>query len=304
MPDLRPGAGECWPLSVLLGSSAQAPAGAQAPAQAPARSRELRPQAMGRPPWVPQTMDQNEKLVGARVPPHFLSLCFFPPCAISGYERGDPTAGIFEGTALTALILHLCCGLGWCVSLFAWQPDPNNIQGDGTQRTVENDCLAGWFLGFHTIAFWETGDFCCTPDDQCTWGSGEALQALVARVLPTLCGCPPLDLCYVMCAWQPKQANFARSTRNHGGGAPGTGGMPVQASGPYLRLQEVQPVLYPLMQGQLVAAAAPSAPPLAVAPGQVVFEPEQPEPAQGQVANRADETPQGTNGGAGGDDGQ
>jgi len=40
-------------------------------------------------------------------------------------------------------LLEICC-LGWIVSLCSWQPDPQNIKGDGTQRTVENKCLAGF----------------------------------------------------------------------------------------------------------------------------------------------------------------
>jgi len=183
------------------------------------------------PNWMPQTVDQNGKTVGARMPPSFCARCWAPPCAISGYETGDPTLGMFEGKALAALILEILCCMGCVVSLCCWTPDPENITGDGTQRTVENKCLAGCCLGFLAIAFWENGDFCCGPDGGCTWCTEESLKGCLAHWIPALIGFPSLDCCYVMCMWQPLSMFFKRDLSNHGGGKdPGAVGLPVQTA--------------------------------------------------------------------------
>jgi len=179
--------------------------------------------------WMPQTVDQHGRALGARVPPSFWAKCCYPPCAISGYEHGDPTLGIFEGTALLALLLHIFCLMGCCVSLCCWQPNPTNIKGDGTQRTVQQRCLAGFCLGFLAISFWENGDFVCGPDG-CTWCTTEAMKGCFAHFLPGFLGIPPLDCCYVMCFWEPDSRFFRRSLGNHGGGA-FVVGAPVQTAG-------------------------------------------------------------------------
>ncbi|CAK0865545.1 unnamed protein product [Prorocentrum cordatum] len=171
------------------------------------------------PGWMPQTADQNGKAVGARVPPSFCAKVCYPPCAMSGYEHGDPTLGIFEGKALCALILELLCCMGCVVSLCFWQPDPENIKGDGTQRTVEQKCLAGFCVGFVAISFWENGDFCCGPDGECTWCTEESVKGCLFHFIPGLVSLPPLDCCYVMCCWEPNGRFFRRSLGNHGGGA-------------------------------------------------------------------------------------
>lgn len=179
-------------------------------------------------PFVPQTTSSDGKAVGARVPPSTASLIFYGPCAISGYETGDPTEGCCQGSAIPALFLHIVCCLAMPIyTLFVWKPDPANIRGDGTQRTVNDRCCAGFWLGFLAVAFWENGDLCCTPDGQCTWVSP---GALIATIVHFLLGC---DSCFVCCCWTPDPMNFKRSTLNHGGGAPLVGA-PVQAENVYV----------------------------------------------------------------------
>jgi len=220
------------------------------------------------PNFVPQTMDQDGKLVGARVPPSFWAKCCFPPCAISGYETGDPTAGMCSGMALWAFILEIFCCMGCVVSLCCWSPDPQNITGDGSQRTVEDKCMAGCCVGFLAIAFWENGDFCCGPDGSCTWCTEEALKGCLARWIPELVGLPPLDCCYVMCIWKPEQSRrlFRRDLSNHGGGQPAPVGAPVQTAAgnlPYFQVapppqapQVVGQVQQPVVVGAVVAQPA------------------------------------------------
>ncbi|CAK0897732.1 unnamed protein product [Prorocentrum cordatum] len=194
-------------------------------------AQPMMPGAMTQVPrgWMPQTADQSGTAVGARVPPSFWARCCYAPCAISGYEHGDPTLGIFEGQALCALILDLLCCMGCVVSQFCWRPDPRNIRGDGTQRTVEQKCLAGFCVGFLAIAFWENGDFCCGPDGRCAWCTSEAVKGCMAHFLPQIVGLPSLDCCYVMCFWEPDGRFFRRSLDNHGGGA-AVVGAPVQTA--------------------------------------------------------------------------
>ncbi|CAE8585842.1 unnamed protein product [Polarella glacialis] len=100
------------------------------------------------------------KKLGARRPPSCLAKFCFPACAISGNEHGYLTEGIGQGTAFKALLLSFC-GLGWIVSLFCWQPDPEKIQGDGTQRTIKNRRLATCLMpSWSVVAFWQSGDAC------------------------------------------------------------------------------------------------------------------------------------------------
>jgi hypothetical protein len=218
------------------------------------------------PDWMPQTVDQNGKTVGARSPPSFIAKCCFPPCAISGYETGDPTAGMLEGKALWAFILEILCCMGCVVSLCMWTPDPENIKGDGTQRTIQNKCLAGFCVGFGAIAFWESGDLCCGPDGDCTWCKEEALKGCMAHFIPPFVGLPSLDCCYVMCMWQADKGRrfFRRDLSNHGGGKdPAMVGCPVQTAPGNLAYFQVPPVAPPQ---QVIGQAVPAQPVM----GQVV----------------------------------
>lgn len=208
------------------------------------------------PGWMPQTADHSGKAVGARVPPSFWAKCCYPACAISGYEHGDPTLGIFEGKALLALVLELLCCLGCVVSLCCWQPDPENIRGDGTQRTVEQKCLAGFCVGFLAISFWESGDFCCGPDGNCTWCTEEAVKGCMFHFLPGFVSLPPLDCCYVMCCWEPNARFFRRSLDNHGGGAAAVGAPVQTAAGNPPLWQVAGPAPVPAVVGQVVAQPA------------------------------------------------
>lgn len=217
---------------------------------------------------VLRTADQNGNAVGARVPPSCMAKCCYPSCAISGYETGDPLSGCCQGKALCALILELLCCLGCIVSLLMWRPDPVNIRGDGTQRTVKSKCLAGCCLGFVAIAFWESGDFCCTPDGRCTWVDGDAFMGCLLTCIPPIFSCPPLDKCFVCCCWTPDPRNFKRSTLNHGGGAPLTGA-PVQMSGPHIMLKQVQPA-WGAWGAQPAVVGRPAAQPAVVVASSVV----------------------------------
>lgn len=188
---------------------------------------------------VPPTMTADCKAVGARAPPHCLSLWFAPACAISGYETGDLIDGCCEGQALTALILNVSsyvvlallllvfedqvdrwedelgvfmavCGsfLGSVYALRYWTPDPSQIRGDGTQRTVHNKWLASCCIppcaGPMVIGFWESGDMFRTADGTCTWRSGDACVGLILTCLPPWFGLPSLGPCFVCCCWFPK----------------------------------------------------------------------------------------------------
>ncbi|CAK0818564.1 unnamed protein product [Prorocentrum cordatum] len=205
------------------------------------------------PSFMPQTMDGDGKTVGARVPPSFCAKCWLPPCAISGYETGDPTAGMCSGMALWAFILEILCCMGCVVSLCCWSPDPQNITGDGSQRTVEDKCMAGFCVGFMAIAFWENGDFCCGPDGSCTWCTEETMKGCFAHWVPGFVGLPPLDCCYVMCMWDPEQSrrSFRRDLSNHGGGQPAPVDAPVQtAAGNLPYFQVAPPPQVPQVMGQ------------------------------------------------------
>ncbi|CAK0812273.1 unnamed protein product [Prorocentrum cordatum] len=185
---------------------------------------------------VPRTADVSGNAVGARVPPSCLAKCCFPSCAISGYETGDPLDGCCQGKACCALILEaaggLCC-LGCLVSLLCWRPDPANIKGDGTQRTMNNKCLAGCCLGYFAIAFWESGDFCCTPDGRCTWIDGDTFMGCILHWVPYLLGFGPLDSCYVCCCWVQQGMAWAAQ--------PAVVGQPVAAQRPVVAGAVVAP---------------------------------------------------------------
>jgi len=168
---------------------------------------------------IPMTMTSEGKAVGARKPPSKLALCCYGPCAISGYETGDPTDGMFEGFALIVFILYLLIApIGMLVACLGYTPDPANIRGDGTQRTVNNKCLAGCCVGFPAIAFWEYGDFCCTPEDGCVCMSGEAFMGCCLWFVPHALIGIGFDCCYVMCIWKENPYLFKRSLLDHGGG--------------------------------------------------------------------------------------
>jgi len=171
-------------------------------------------------PWVPQTVDGNGKTYGARMKPTCLSKFCHPPCAISGYETGDPCDGICKGQALIALLLHLfCCIGGSLYALAVWKPDPSKITGDGTQRTLNSRlCAAIGVGGPCAVAFWENGDICtgCCQGDACI--------ALIIRLFAELLSIPCADVIWVWCLWQPNEANFVRNAEMDGGGT-----APVQA---------------------------------------------------------------------------
>eukprot|EP00931_Biecheleriopsis_adriatica_P107722 TRINITY_DN82045_c0_g1_i1.p1 TRINITY_DN82045_c0_g1~~TRINITY_DN82045_c0_g1_i1.p1 ORF type:complete len:230 (+),score=30.55 TRINITY_DN82045_c0_g1_i1:40-729(+) len=208
---------------------------------------------------VPQTKRQDGTAVGARVPPHFCSLLCYAPCAISGYETGDPTDGCCQGSALLSLLLNMFVPFGCLWAPLFWKPDPHKITPDSTQRTINNKCLAGSCLGFPAIAFWEGGDFCCV-DGQCTWFQGSALKGFLLRYIPAFIGlvwiifwlsfypinavigipCLGWDLCFVCCCWTPNPMNFRRSLQNHGGGLEALAGAPVQVTEGNLPLEHVR----------------------------------------------------------------
>jgi len=175
---------------------------------------------MSTPPLqIPMTTTTDQKTIGARKPPSMLALFCFGPCAISGYETGDPTEGMCQGFALAVFVLSLLlCPIAGCVSCLCWTPDPQKITGDGTQRTVKNRCLAGFCVGFPAIAFWEYGDFCSTQEDGCVCCAGDAMIGCAAHFVGHILIGVPLDCCYVMCCWQLDARKFRRSPSNHGGG--------------------------------------------------------------------------------------
>ena len=87
-------------------------------------------------------------------------------------------------TMIAALLTYFCFCTGSLYAMFAWQPDPTQIQGDGTQRTVKNKCMAAFCLGGPcAIAFWQSGDGCT---GLCT---GDAMCALIVELLT---GCSPI----------------------------------------------------------------------------------------------------------------
>lgn len=188
-------------------------------------------------PYVPLTSDADGKAVGARVPPHLFSLCLWGPCAISGYETGDPTEGCCEGSATKWWIVFLlgcCIGCPWLAVLYAicvWRPDPSKIIGDSTQRTVNNKFLAGCCIGFPAISFWEKGDL-TKAHKECTWCSDDSWTGFLT------CFFCNFDHCFVCCFWKPDVMNFRRSKQSHGGGHELVGA-PVQVSDKNVRLGDL-----------------------------------------------------------------
>mmetsp|Transcript_24397 Transcript_24397/g.54347 ORF Transcript_24397/g.54347 Transcript_24397/m.54347 type:complete len:189 (-) Transcript_24397:72-638(-) len=166
---------------------------------------------------VPATMTPDGGQMGARMKPTCPSLFFCAPCAISGYIRGDPTDGSCEGPALTALLLNLfLCIAGSIYAVLVWKPDPSQIQGDGTQRTINNICLAVFCTsGPCIISFWKEGDFCtgCVQ--------GEACIALALNIIGPEIFAPSLGDLYTCCCWKPTHAQFKRSPDMDGGKSAG-----------------------------------------------------------------------------------
>mmetsp|Transcript_98447 Transcript_98447/g.177763 ORF Transcript_98447/g.177763 Transcript_98447/m.177763 type:complete len:188 (+) Transcript_98447:76-639(+) len=165
-------------------------------------------------PMVPPHAGPDGRSMGARQPPSCCAKCWYPACAISGYETGDPTDGCCEGKALAALFLGLC-GLGWIVSFCCWTPDPQKIRGDPTQRTVNNRCFSSFCAGGAcTISFWESGDLC---DGLCN-GDACIATALWALCLIPYVGELPFPAFYACCCWNPNVQNFKRTHEMHGTG--------------------------------------------------------------------------------------
>mmetsp|Transcript_8253 Transcript_8253/g.22702 ORF Transcript_8253/g.22702 Transcript_8253/m.22702 type:complete len:708 (-) Transcript_8253:59-2182(-) len=110
---------------------------------------------------VPAVVAPGGTWMGARKPPSACAKCCCPSCAISGYEQGDLTKGCLscEGPACHACCLQPCCFMGALYAFWCWEPRPENIKGDASQRTADllSCCLAGWCC---TVSFWEAGDMC------------------------------------------------------------------------------------------------------------------------------------------------
>jgi len=131
---------------------------------------------------------------GARLPPSRCALWLCPACAISGYETGDPLDGIWHGDAWKVLCYNAlsCCIWGSVHAALRWKANPENIQGDGTQRSVNRPCATACLVGNScTIGFWESGDLCT---GLCR---GDAKQTCI--------------LC-----WKPQAKYFRRTSEMHG----------------------------------------------------------------------------------------
>ena len=89
--------------------------------------------------------------------------CCLGPCAISGYEYGDPWEGVCQGSALMVTIIHiLSCGHLTCIyTVLFWQPTPENLKNDAEQRKVMNKCFSALCVGpSYAMGFYEYGDLC------------------------------------------------------------------------------------------------------------------------------------------------
>jgi hypothetical protein len=160
-----------------------------------------------------QDMSQDgQSVLGARMPPSCLSICCHTSCAISGYEQGDPTDGSMQGMALIVGCLNcLLWPLGSLIGLIAWKPDPSQIRGDGTQRTVNNKCCAVICMGGPcTIAYWQSGDMCTN----CC--AGDAGTACILEIIGSAIGIPHLGDAYACCCWTPNPMMFMRGEMMHG----------------------------------------------------------------------------------------
>lgn len=182
-------------------------------------------------PPVPQMMSPSGELKGARMPPTPMALCCFAPCAISGYENGDLTEGSMSGSALIPCICYFFyCLVGLpCISgiyaMLAWKPDPKNIKGDGTMRTMNNRVLAVCCVGGPcAIAFWQNGDACT---DVCTGDPGQSCLLNLLSVGLAACGLGigPIGDYWACCCWKPNPSMFRRTQgngRDMDGSRPGT----------------------------------------------------------------------------------
>lgn len=141
---------------------------------------------------------EEASTAGARLPPSRCSQCLCPPCAISGYETGDLLLGACRREALFSWIPVL----GSLYALYAWQPQEENIQGLGSQRTVRWPLVTSSLVGSAcTISFWESGDM---MTGLC---SGDARRALCCMFFL----CPMAWPCHARWAWAPRVRNFRRT---------------------------------------------------------------------------------------------
>lgn len=211
---------------------------------------------------VPQQMDASGNYMGARLPPSCLMLLCNPSCAISAYETGDPTDGSLSGAALIACLLNwLCWPFGSLYAMMCWKPDPKNIRGDGTMRTINNRCFAVWCIngtyndaGCCVIAHWQSGDGCT---DCC---EGDAGMACMINVVGYFIGGLPLGDWWACCCWNPNPSAFKRTAAMHGG-KPGNPGMavaqPMMVQQPVMMVQQpVAMVQQPMMVQQPVMMQA------------------------------------------------
>lgn len=142
-----------------------------------------------------------------------------PECAISAYETGDLTDGSLSGAALIACILNcLCWPIGSLYAMMMWKPDPKNIKGDGTMRTLNSKCLAVLCLNGHgdsgccVIAHWQSGDGCT---DCCEGDAGMACMLNVVGYFAL--GGLALGDFWTCCCWNPNPEKFKRTAAMHGG---------------------------------------------------------------------------------------
>lgn len=227
---------------------------------------------------IPQTMNPDgQNVYGARKEPSCMSKCCFPPCAISGFEHGDPTEGSMTGNALIPFICSILCG---CIAglyvLVAWKPDPNNIaktNTDGTQRTLKNRCMAVCCLGGPcAIAFWQSGDAC----EGCC--DGDAGVSCMINCIGSIIGFPSIGSCWACCFWEPNLQFFRRDASMHGArpkqagdqampmvGAPVAMAMAQTAPMP-AAVAVAQPAPVPVATATVVGQPAPVATAVVVAP--------------------------------------
>lgn len=173
----------------------------------------------GMPP-IQQTMKPNGELAGARMPPTLLSLFCCAPFAISGYETGDLTDGSMSGSALIPFILFFVCAnpiVSGIYAMITWKPDPVNIEGDGTMRTINNRFFAFCLFpgGPFAIAFWQNGDICTDCN------KGDPGQAIMWNIMG--CCIWQFGNIWACCTWSPKPSMFRRWPSMHGSRPPQPG---------------------------------------------------------------------------------